>query len=198
VTDQTTKLHPSEHRAYRELYASCGQLINRWRRLAPSLEGTPAGDVLRRGAIETEHLLEELGPRTASYGLRGTPLAQGIGARIGDLRTAVADRAGDTGMVVRAAVLDVEYVLTLLRQLAELARSRGDRDLATFCDHWAGDMEALLGAVREAAVELGTDPARTAAPLDGSLVNRAAHGVGWVFGAFGEAVDRVLGGRRGG
>jgi hypothetical protein len=50
--------------------------------------------------------------------------------------------------------------------------------------------------VREAAVELGTDPDRTAAPLDDSLLNRAAHGVGWVFGSFGEAVDRVVGRRR--
>jgi hypothetical protein len=191
-----TKLHPSEHRAYRELYAATRQLINRWRRLAPALEGTPAGDVLRRGATETEHLLEDLGPRTAAYGLHGDPLAQGIGARIAGLRTTLSDRSVDTGAVVRTAVLDVEYVTTLLRQLAELARSRGDRDLASFCDQWGGDMEALLGAIREAAVELGTDPARTAAPLDASLVSRAAHGAGWLFGAFGEAVDRVIGGRR--
>ena len=50
-----------------------------------------------------------------------------------------------------------------------------------------------LDAVREAAVELGADPDRTSAPLDDSVVNRAAHGVGWVFGSIGEAVDRVVG-----
>jgi hypothetical protein len=196
VTAENPKLHPSEHRAYRELYAASRQLIHRWQRLAPALEGTPAGDVLRRGAMETEHLLEELAPRTAAYGLHGYPLAQGIGARIAGLRTTITDRSADTGLVVRAAVLDIEHVLTLLRQLAELARTRGDRELASFCDQWAGDMEALLGTIREAAVGLGSDPDRAAAPLDGSLVNRAAHGAGWLFGAFGEAVDRVVGGRR--
>src|SRR5262249_25291042 len=138
---ESQTLHPSEHRAYRELYVATRQLIDRWRRLAPSLEGTPAGDVLKRGATETEHLLEELGPRTAAYAVHGGPLAQGIGARIAGLRTAVGDRSVDTGAVVRAAVLDVEHVTTLLRQLAELARSRRDRDLAAFCDQWAGDME---------------------------------------------------------
>jgi hypothetical protein len=191
-----TKLHPAEHRAYRELYASSRQLIRRWGRLAPALEGTSAGESLQRGVDETEQLLEALGPRTAAYGLHGWPAAQGLGARIADVRTAFADRGGDAGMVVRFAVLDIEHITTLLRQLAELARARQDRDLAGFCEEWAGRLEAQLGAVREAAVELGTDPERAAAPLDNSLLNRATHGVGWVFGTVGEGIDRVVGRRR--
>jgi hypothetical protein len=124
-------------------------------------------------------------------------MAQGVGARIADVRSAATDRGGDTGMVVRFSVLDIEHITTLLRQLAELARSRQDRDLAGFCEEWAGRLEAQLGAVREAAVELGTDPERAAAPLDDSLLNRAAHGVGWVFGSVGEGIDRIVGRRRG-
>jgi hypothetical protein len=197
VTDEKPKLHPAEHRAYRELYASARQLIHRWRRLATALAGTPAGETLERGVVETERLLEALGPRTAAYGLHGGPMAQGVGARIADIRAAVTDRGGDTGLVVRFAVLDVDHLTTLLRQLAELARARQDRDLAGFCEAWAGRLESQLGAVREAAVELGTDPDRAAAPLDESLLNRAAHGVGWVFGSVGEAVDRAVGRRRG-
>jgi hypothetical protein len=124
-------------------------------------------------------------------------MAQGMGARIADLRTVIADRGGDTGLVVRSAVLDMEHVTTLLRHLAELARARGDRSMAGFCEEWAGRLESNLDAVREAAVELGADPDRTSAPLDESVVNRAAHGVGWVFGSVGEAVDRVISRRRG-
>jgi hypothetical protein len=196
MTNDKPKLHPAEHRAYRELYAACRQLIRRWGRLSPALEGTPVGDALERGTAETERLLESLKPRTAAYGLHGDLMAQGVGARIADVRTAVTDRGADTGLVVRSAVLDLEHVTTLLRHLAELARSRADRDLAGFCEDWAGRLESELGAVREAAVELGTDPDRAAAPLDDSLFNRAAHGVGGVFGSFGEAVDRVVGRRR--
>jgi hypothetical protein len=118
-------------------------------------------------------------------------MAQGLGARIADVRTTLTDRGGDTGLVVRSAVLDVEHVTTLLRHLAELARSRSDRDMAGFCEEWAGRLEPHLGAVREAAVELGTDPDRAAAPLDDSLFNRATHGVGWALGSVGEAVDSV-------
>ena len=124
MTDDTTRLHPAEHRAYRELYASARQLIRRWGRLAPAFEGTPVGESLLRGVDETERLLESLGPRTAAYGLHGGPAAQGVGARIADVRAAFADRGGDTGMVIRFAVLDIEHITTLLRQLAELARSR--------------------------------------------------------------------------
>jgi hypothetical protein len=186
-------LHPAEHRAYRELYVSCRHLTRRWGRLARSLGGTPVGDALQRGVTETERLLGELGPRTTSYDLHGGPMAVGLGARLADLRSAVTDRGGDTGLVVRFAVLDMEHVTTLLRQLAELARSRGDRDLAGFCDQWSARLESELGAVREAAVNLGSEPDRAAAPLDDSLANRAVHGVGWVFGSIGEAVDRVAG-----
>jgi hypothetical protein len=191
------KLHPAEHRAYRELYAACRQLIRRWRRVAPALEGTPVGDRLEEGAAETSVLLTELAPRTANFGLYGGPTAQGVGARIADLRTVITDRGGDTGLVVRSAVLDIEHVTTLLRHLAELARARGDRNMAGFCEEWAVRLESNLDAVREGAVELGSDPDRTSAPLNASVVNRAAHGVGWVFGSVGEAVDRVIGKRRG-
>ena len=155
------------------------------------------GDRLKDGAAETSVLLTELAPRTASYGLYGSPMAQGMGARIADLRTAVMDRSGDTGLVVRSAVLDMEHVTTLLRHLAELARARDDRNMAGFCEEWAGRLEANLDAVREAVVELGADPDRTSAPLNDSPVSKAAHGVGWVFGSIGEAVDRVIGSRRG-
>jgi hypothetical protein len=197
MATERTELHPAEHRAYRELYVACRQLITRWRRIASALEGTAIGERLKDGAAETSVLLTELGPRTATYGLYGSPMAQGMGARIADLRTVIADRGGDTGLVVRSAVLDMEHVTTLLRHLAELARARADRSMAGFCEEWAGRLESNLDAVREAAVELGADPDRTSAPLDESVVNRAAHGVGWVFGSVGEAVDRVISRRRG-
>jgi hypothetical protein len=197
VVNQKPKLHPAEHRAYRELHASCRQLIHRWRRLSPALEGTPVGASLQRGVAETQRLLNALEPRTAAYGLHGRPMAQGVGARIADARTAIADRGADTGLVVRFAVLDIEHLTTLLRQLAELARTRDDRDLAGFCEQWADRLESELGSVREGAVELGADPERAAAPLDDSLMSRSAHRIGWLIGSAGEAIDRVVGRRRG-
>ena len=186
-------LHPAEHRAYRELYVSARQLTRRWRRLAPALEGTPVADALWRGIAQVEELLRVLGPRTAAYGLHGGPTAQGLGARIADLRTVITDRGADTGLSVRFAVLDVEHLTTLLRHLAELARARSDQALARFDEEWAARLELELDAVREAAVKLGTDPDRTAAPLSANPVNRAAHGVGWIFGSIGEGIDRVAG-----
>jgi hypothetical protein len=192
-------LHPAEHRAYRELYVTARHLEHRWARIGTLLDGTPAGDRLQRGAAEALRLLEELKPRTESHGLYGGPMAQGLGARLADLRTGITDRGADTGLVVRLAVLDAEHLTTLLRQLAELARARGDNDQAGWCEEWAVRFESQLDAVRQAAVELGRDPDRTAAPVDASVVNRAAHGVGWAFGAVGEGIDTLAGRhRRGG
>lgn len=193
VADEATRLHPAEHRAYRELYASARHLTHRWSRVSALLDDTPIGEKLERGADEANRLLEELRPRTEAFGLYGSPMAQNVGARLADLRAGVADRGGDTGMVARFSVLDGEHLTTLLRQLAELARARQDRDMAGFCEEWAVRFEPHLDAVRQAAVELGNDPDRTAAPVADTVLNRAAHGVGWTFGAFGEGVDQIAG-----
>jgi hypothetical protein len=192
MADQRT-LHPAEHRAYRELYAMTRHLTHRWARIGTLLEGTAVGERLQIGAAEGQRLLEELRPRTEAYGLYGSPMAQGLGAGLADLRTGLTDRGADTGMVVRFAVLDAEHLTTLLLQLAELARARGDLDLAGFCHQWAVRFEAQLDAVRQAAVELGSDPDRVAAPIVDALVNRVAHGVGWTFGAVGEGIDKLAG-----
>jgi hypothetical protein len=190
-------LHPAEHRAYRELYVISRHLIHRWARVGTLLEGTAVAESLQRGAAEAQRLLEELEPRTEAYGLYGSPMAQGLGARLADLRTGITDRGADTGLVVRFAVLDAEHVTTLLRQLAELARAREDHDLAGFCEEWAVRFEPHLDAARQGAAELGSDPDRVAAPVDESLLNRAAHGIGWTFGAVGEGIDKLAGRRRG-
>ena len=197
MATERQELHPAEHRAYRELYAISRHLMHRWARIGTLLEGMAVGENLQRGAAEAGRLLEELKPRTEAYGLHGGPTAQGLGARLADLRTGVTDRGADTGLVARLAVLDAEHVTTLLRQLAELARAREDHDLAGFCEEWATRFEPHLDAVRQSAIELGSDPDRVAAPVDGSLLNRAAHGVGWTFGAVGEGIDKLAGRRRG-
>ena len=196
MATERPKLHPAEHRAYRELYAVSQHLIHRWARLGTLLEQIPVGESLQRGAAQAQRLIEELKPRTEAFGLYGSPMAQGLGAGLADLRTGITDRGADTGLVVRFAVLDAEHVTTLLRQLAELARARDDHDLAGFCEEWAVRFESQLDAVRQAAIELGSDPDRAAAPVVDSVVNRAAHGLGWTFGAVGEGIDRLAGLRR--
>ncbi len=187
------KLHPAEHRAYRELYVSCRQLVNRWGRLVSALEGTKMAETMKRSADRVSDLLAALGPRTEAYGVHGGAAAQGLGARIADVRGAVTDRSVDTGMVMRLAVLDIEHVTTLLGHLAALADARSDEELAAFCREWQANLRPEVKAVRRAAINLGADPDRAAAPLDASLLGRAAHGVGWVAGSAGEAFDRVTG-----
>jgi hypothetical protein len=193
MTNENSKLHPAEHRAYRELYASARHLTHRWARVGTLLEDTPIGEKLQRGAVEAKHLLEELEPRTEAQGLYGRPMAQTVGARFADLRTGITDRGGDAGMVARFSVLDGEHLTTLLRQLAELARARQDRDMAGFCEDWAVRFEPHLDAVRQGAVEMGRDPDRAGAPVADTVLNKAAHGVGWTFGAVGEGVDQIAG-----
>ena len=190
------ELHPAEHRAYRELYVTARHLVNRWDRLCRALEGTPYAEVLERGRNRVEQLLTALGPTTAAYGLHGGVAAQGLGARLADVRGAVTDRSVDTGMVMRLAVLDIEHVTTLLGHLGALARARSDERLAAFCQEWESAIRPKVKATRKAAISLGESPDLAASPLDESLFGRAAHGLGWVMGSVGEAVDRVAAQRK--
>jgi hypothetical protein len=197
MADDRSRLHPAEHRAYRELYVSSRQLVNRWKRLISALEGTPYAEVLDRGRDRVEKLLVALPTETERYGLYGGPMALGLGARMGDLRSVITDRSADTGMVMRVAVLDIEHVATLLGQLGALAASRDDQELASFCHEWEASIRPEVEAVRVAAASLGDSPERAAAPLESSLLGRAAHGAFWMLGAVGEAVDNVTGQRGG-
>lgn len=192
------KLHPAEHRAYRELYVSSRQLVGRWERLESALGEGAYADVLARGRGRIEQLLEALEPTTEAYGLYGDVAAQGLGARIGDVRGVISDRSIDTGMVLRFAVLDIEHVATLLGHLGALARARSDSKLSGFCREWETAIRSEVEATRVAAISVGDSPDLAAAPLDSSLLGRAAHSIGWLFGSLGEAVDRVSGKRRSG
>lgn len=198
MTDQKSRLHPAEHRAYRELYVSARQLVGRWERLIAALRGTPYAEVLERGRDRVASLLTALGPRTAAYGLHGGPAAEGLGARIADVRGAITDRSVDTGMVMRLAVLDIEHVATLLGQLTELARAREDDELVAFCRQWERAVTPDVKATRTTAIALGASPDRAAAPLDQSVLGRTAHRVGWALGAVGESIDRLTPARLGG
>jgi hypothetical protein len=196
VTDpgESSVLHPAEHRAYRELYATSRQLLNRWGRLAEGLDGTEMAIALESGAATVRELLAELGPRTEAYDLHGGPAAHGAGATLAGLRSAVVDRSVDTGLAARMAVLDAEHVATLVLQLAELALVRGDDQQAAFCIGWAKQLRAVVKKARRAAVALGSDPDRVAAPLDPSPIGQAIHRAGWAVGTVGEWVDRTVGG----
>jgi hypothetical protein len=192
--EQGSSLHPAEHRAYRELYLSSKQLVVRWRWLAEALADTPLARSLEVGAEAVRDLLKELEPRTAAHGVFGGPSAQGVGAGLAQLRTAVVDRTVDTGMAARFAVLDIEHVTTLLQQLAELARARADLDLELFCSGWAKRLRSVVKDVRAAAVALGADPERTGTPLDPSPIGQAIHRAGWAVGSLGEWFDRRVAG----
>ena len=190
----SSQLHPAEHRAYRELYLSSRQLLNRWRRLAAALDDTPMAAALESGSAAVRELLGELGPRTEAYDLHGGPAAHGAGATLAGLRSGVVDRSVDSGLAARMAVLDIEHVATLLLQLAELALTRHDEEQAAFCIGWAKRMRPAVKDVRRSAVALGSDPDRAAAPLDDSPLGQAIHRAGWAVGTVGEWVDQRLAG----
>jgi hypothetical protein len=186
-------LFPAEHRALRELHAGARHLATHWARLAHRLDGEQAA-VLRRGAGAGRELGVEAAARTSARGLEGFPAAQGVGLRLGGLRDA-GDRVLERNQAMRAAVLDVAHVTTLLGYLATLADERGDAELAGWERGWQERLEGVEGEARAAAAAMGHDPEGAVRPADPSRIGRAGHGVAAGLGTLGEAIDNSSLGR---
>lgn len=183
-------LHPSENRGYRELYAFARQMADHWTALAAQLgAGSFAAEPLDRGAASARELIAELEPVTARHGLHGKPAAQGVGVNLARGRAAVRDRFMERNQALRFAVKDVEHLTMLLAYLGSLAEARSDAELGEFCGRWERKLRRHVGAARKAVVEQGADPDDSVRPLDGSVLGKAAHSVGYVAGTVGEWVD---------
>jgi hypothetical protein len=197
VTAATPGLHPAQNRGLRELYAATHQLAAHWDRLAGRLAGGPEAGELRAGADAARTLLVELADVTPSYRLYGGPAARSAGDRLAAVRNLVVDRALERNQALRMAVVDLQYVTTLLGYLATLATGQGDEPLAEACARWERRLRRVESRVRKAAVEAGEDPDAAIEPVDHGALGRASHRLGYAVGSVGEWVDRRTAERHG-
>jgi hypothetical protein len=181
-------LYRAEHRGLRELYASARQLCGHWERLAERIGGQ-AATVLGRGSGVCHELLDELTSKTAEHGLHGFPAAQGVGGRLAGVRNNAGDLLLERNQAMRAAVLDVQHLTTLLAYLGRLAATRGDDALAAFHRRWEERLRTIEDDARQAAVDLGCEPAAAVVPAEQGPLGRAGHHVASAVGTAGEAID---------
>jgi len=191
------ELHPAENRGYRELYAYARALADHWTSLASRLgAGSPAAVTLEKGAAAALDLFRELEPQTARYGLHARPAAKSAGRGIAAMRRG-RNPFLERGQALRFAVEEAQHVTTLLAYLAAVAESRSDSELAEFCRGWERKFKRHESAARKAAVQQGAEPDAAVEPLHSGPAGRAAHGVGYALGTFGEWVDSQAARRRG-
>ena len=181
-------LYPAEHRALRELYAMASQLASHWERLGERLGGAP-GEALAGGAAGGRELLRELAARTAAHGLHGFPAAQGVGGRLAGVRNVAGDLLLERNQALRAAVLDVAHVTTLLAYLSALADRRGDAMLAAWHRRWEVRMREAQERVMATVVAMAEDPGDAIEPASQTTAGRAGHSIANAFGTAGEAFD---------
>ena len=181
-------LYRAEHRALRELHASARQLCRHWQRLAERI-GAPPATVLRHGSDACQQLLDELTGRTEEHGLHGFPAAQGVGTRLAGVRNNAGDLMLERNQAMRVAVLDVQHLTTLLGYLGTLAATRGDDALAGFHRRWEARLREVEDAARNAAIDIGCEPAAAVVPADQGPLGRAGHHVASAVGSAGEAID---------
>lgn len=185
-------MHPVEHRGLRELHAMTRQLRDHWRALAARLEvGAPEqARLLHDGSVLARALLGELTDVTAERGIYGRPLAQGLGARLAGVHSALLDTSLEVNQALRFAALDVAHVVTLLDFLARAAVQDADPELQAFLAGWATRMRAQEEAVRAAAVALGDEPDLATQRAARGVGGRIGHGAASALGTFGEWFDR--------
>jgi hypothetical protein len=183
-------LHPAENRGYRELYVYTRNVATHWPKLAEQMAGSSAERPLRDGAGAASDLLAELERTTPEYGLYGKPAAEGLGSTLARTRREVRDRFLERNQALRLAVSDVQYLVTLLGYLEQIARTRGDERLRGFCSDQRARLMPVERAARAAAIELGSTPDDAIEPLDGSAAGKVAHGAAYAFGSVGEWFDR--------
>jgi hypothetical protein len=191
-------VHPAEHRGLRELYAMARQQRDHWRALAGRLESSAPDEaaMLREGSEVARTLLRKLGAVTAARGVYGRPGAQGLGAQLANLHSALLDTSLEVNQALRFAVLDVVHVVTLLEYLAALARTDADAELEAFLAAWALRMRAQEEAVRAAAVAIAAAPDTAIVAAAPGIAGRLAHGAANAVGRLGEWVDGRAGQRQ--
>jgi hypothetical protein len=187
-------LFPAEHRGLRELHAMANQLARHWTRLGERLGGAP-GEALDAGAIAARELLGELADRTAAHGLHGFPAAQGVGGRLAGARNLAGDLVLERNQALRAALLDVAHVTTLLAYLSALADRRGDALLAAWHRRWEARLREVEQRVMATVVAMAADPADAVEPASPTPAGRAGHGLASAVGTLGETIDSSVIGR---
>ena len=184
------ELHAAESRGYRELYTFARGMAGHWPKLADRVKGSSAERPLRDGAAAADELLRSLEARTPDYGLYGKPAAEGVGSNLARTRRDVRDRFLERNQALRFAVSDVQHLVTLLGYLENVARSRGDEELRTFCSAQRWRLMPIERTARAAAIELGKSPDEAIEPVDGSAAGKVAHGAAYAMGSVGEWFDR--------
>lgn len=162
-------MHRAGRLALVELGAASQLLCERWSTLAGRLGG-PESVLLRNGADHTARLLDEVRALAERRGVdteESQPLLEGLREAVPD------DRFLRRNEALRGAVLDVQYVSTLLAYTDAVAASDRDAELGSLCARWQGPVLALENGARGLAIAAADEPDHAIAPADGSPVQRA-------------------------
>lgn len=191
-----SELHATEHRGYRELHAMARQIVTYWGQLAERAgDADPeARKALEKGVEQARALIEELTPRTASFGVHGGARAHGAGKMIATSRAKLRDNFLEYNQALRLAALDAEHVATLCGYLAACAQRRGDAEMGGFFETWEKRSRRLLAPVRKAAIAGAADPDRAIEPAVGGPLGKAGHAITYAIGTVGEWTDRKAAG----
>jgi hypothetical protein len=189
-------LHPAQNRGFRELVVTGRRAIEHLEALGPRFESHQrVTDALEDAAATTREMLEAIRAAIAEHDLHGGSAAQGLGKQAARAQSEVRDRFLERNQAIRFAVLDVQHLTTLLAYLESVSVASGTPDLAAVCHKWHGELARIDERMRAAAVAVGKDPDFAVEPLDASVIGRAAHGLGYWVGTFGEWYDRRSAGR---
>jgi hypothetical protein len=105
------------------------------------------------------------------------------------VRNVAGDLLLERNQALRAAVLDVAHVTTLLAYLSALADRRGDAMLAAWHRRWEVRLREAEERVTATIVAMAGDPDEAILPASQTTAGRAGHSLANALGTAGEAFD---------
>lgn len=141
-------------------------------READRLGDVPPAEALRTVSAHAREVLQELPALAKKHGLPDSFAGQAIGEFFSDMRQLVADRLIDPERSYRGTLLGLRHGLDLVELIRQVARVRGNGELADWCAGWLAKRQPLVDAVAAQLAWFAQFPDQATGKHGGGLLKR--------------------------
>lgn len=142
------------------------------RREAERLGDIPPAEALRAVSAHAHEVLQELPALAKKHGLPDSFAGQAIGEFFSDMRQLLADRLIEPERSYRGTLLGIRHGVDLVALMRQVARARGNGELAEWCATWLARRQPLVDAVAAQLAWFAQFPDQATGKPGGGLLKR--------------------------
>lgn len=141
-------------------------------REAERLGDIPPAEALRAVSAHAHEVLQELPALAKKHGLPDSFAGQAIGEFFSDMRQLLADRLIEPERSYRGTLLGIRHGVDLVELMRQVARVRGNGELAEWCAGWLAKRQPLVDAVAAQLAWFAQFPDQATGKHGGGLLKR--------------------------